>query len=377
MKTALQVISTGGMYGAERVLLELALHLRDMGWQSKVLAIDGAGAWPLVAAASAHGLSAHVLSAPGDSWFAQLRKLRAFLASEAIDCVHSHGYKPSIMLHLLGEPRRRACIATCHSWYSVNWRLKAYEWLDKRAMRAFPRVVAVSSEIQADLLASGVPSSVVSYIPNGLDLEQPHPDARRTVREELGLDQAETLVLRVGRLAVSKGNAVLLEALAAVRTAEPWRLALLGDGEEHDSLQRLAHELGIASKVTFLGFKANVADYLAAADVFAIPSLQEGLPMVLLEAMAAGCPCVVTDVGAIGSVIENGVSGMLVRPGNVQELSAAMQQLCDSHETRARYAAAANSRYRRNFSRAAMGRKYGEHYDALYELGRRSVGRSI
>jgi glycosyltransferase involved in cell wall biosynthesis len=370
MRTALQVISTGGMYGAERVLLELAVFLRDAGWRSKVLVLDGAGAAPLTQAAAAQGIEARLLSEPGDSWLGQARKLQDYFRGERIDIAHSHGYKPSILLHWLGETRRRACIATCHSWYSVHWRLKLYERLDKRAMRRFAHVVAVSNEIEADLLASGVARERVSYVANGLEAQLPHHDARTAIRRELGMAPDHALILRVGRLARSKGNDVLLRALGRGPMPVPWKLALLGDGEEQTALRVLAEQLGIAVNVAFVGFKSNVADYLAAADVFTIPSLQEGLPMVLLEAMAARCPCVVTDVGAIASVIENERSGLVVPPGLDEPLFLALRRLLGAPEERNKLVETARSLYERDFSRQAMGSRYAAVYEQVYRAAR-------
>jgi glycosyltransferase involved in cell wall biosynthesis len=362
MPVALQVISTGGMYGAERVLLELASYLQAQGWDSRVLAIDGAGAVPLVSAARQRGLRAEVLSAQPLSWLQQARALASYVEQQSVDVVHSHGYKPDVLLAAMGQTKRRACIATCHSWYSVNLKLRVFEQLDKLSLRRFAAVIAVSEEIELDILRAGVSRARLQYIPNGLDPVVPAADARAQVRAELGLAATQQLLLRVGRLARSKGNDVLLRAIATLPSELQPTIAFLGDGEEQQALRQLAETLGVLPRVAFLGFRDNVQDYLAASDVFVIPSLQEGLPMVLLEAMAAACPVVATEVGAMGTVMVDREEGLLVPPGDVEALAGALKRMLSEPALAAACGAAARAAFQARFSRDAMGGRYASIY---------------
>lgn len=363
MPRALQVISTGGLYGAERVLLELSRFLNDHGWDSRVLAIDGRGAVPLVAAAERMGMRAELFSAESTGVVAPARRLARYLDEHAIDLVHSHGYKPDILLAMTRQPAKRACLATCHSWYSNTLKLRLYEWLDKRVLRSFRQIVAVSGEIEHSLLAAGLERNRVRVISNGLDLALPGPNARAAIRAALRVPDDGLLLLRIGRLVAPKGNAVLLRALATLERSD-WRLAFVGDGDQQAELQALAQTLGIGDSVMFCGFRDNIADYLAAADVFVSPSLQEGLPMVLLEAMAAGLAVVSTNVGEIPQVITSERDGLLVPPGDVDELCGALERMMRNPAERDRWRSMARDKHAERYSRASMGQAYLPLYDA-------------
>ncbi|MEZ5512889.1 MAG: glycosyltransferase [Steroidobacteraceae bacterium] len=366
MRNALHIVSTSGLYGAERVLLELSQFLKQNSWNAQVLAIDGAGATPLVVAAGRMGIQAESFGRASSGTLGFAKRIAHYLDERSIDIVHSHGYKPNILLAMTGQPRRRVCIATCHSWYSNTLRLRAYEWLDKRALRSFHHVAAVSGEIERRLLAAQVSRSRVTVIKNGLDPEIPSISARRVIREQLGVPPGGLLLLRVGRLVAPKGNAILLHALAELPSAN-WRLAFVGGGEQLAETQQLAHSLGIASVTTFCGFRENVADYLAAADLFVSPSVSEGLPMVLLEAMAAGLPIVSTNVGEIPRVITSEKDGLLVPPGDVQPLRDALNRAMTNSSQRARWGDEARRTYSEGYSRRAMGVAYLKIYDAAMQ----------
>ncbi|MCB1624736.1 MAG: glycosyltransferase, partial [Pseudomonadales bacterium] len=248
MARALQVISTGGMYGAERVLLELSRFLNDNGWDSQILAIDGAGAAPLVAAARRMGMRAELFGERDIGAWSGAKRLASYLEEHSIDLVHSHGYKPDILLAASGQPRRRVCVATCHSWYSDTLKMRAYEWLDKRCLRFFDQVVAVSDEILQDLLGNAVSAMRLSMISNGLDAIQPADQARLVIRRQLEVGPEELLVVRVGRLMATKGNDLLLRALASLNRSD-WRLAFVGAGDQQPVLEALAASLDVAAKV--------------------------------------------------------------------------------------------------------------------------------
>jgi glycosyltransferase involved in cell wall biosynthesis len=367
MKKALQLVSTGGVYGAERVLLEVASYVRSAGWQSHVAAIDGSGADALVSAARARGLEAAKLTTGKDSLMAQARAMARYVDEFGIEIVHSHGYKPSVLMTVMAQTRARVKIATCHGWLRGGAKLRMFEYLEKRALHRFDAVVAVSPQIQATLLQARVPGDRVHLIANGLDAPSANPLARDAVRRELGVPDRCCLVVAIGRLDAAKGNSLLLRAVADLPPGiDEWSLAVVGDGAEREYLPGLAAELGLAGRVSFLGYRLDVADILAAADLFVLPSLMEGLPMVLLEAMAAGRAIVATTVGAIPEVVVDRVQGLLVAPGNVGALASAVGRCLADPVLRATLGHAAAARHRDSFSRAAMGRHYLQLYEALY-----------
>ena len=368
-RVAVQLVSTGGFYGAERALLELATYLRDQGWDSRVVALEGPGAVDLVHHAQARGISAQAF-APGDRMAlpAMIRRLRSTLTGLSRAVVHSHGYKPDILLSALRIPRRLVCMATCHSWYSQTAKMRAAEWLDKRVLRSFDHVIAVSQEILQDLLASGMPASQLSRINNGITPAAEDPlKARSDIRREFSVQPEEKLIVQIGRLAYSKCNHLLIEALAELPAPLRPRVLLVGDGDRRPLLEDLARDRGLRDRVTFCGYRADAARFLAAADALALTSNQEGLPIVILEAMAAGCPIIATAVGAIPQVLADGVSAWIIPPENAAALAQALGHALSDRVAAAARATSAKTEFLRRFSRDAMGRCYLELYERAWQ----------
>jgi len=169
----------------------------------------------------------------------------------------------------------------------------------------------------------------IRYIPNGVDTERFRPDSeiRSRVRKTLGLDNGFVWIA-VGRFDPPKDYNNMLQAFARVLERHPGtRLLIAGDGPLRPSMEFLAGELGIAERVSFLGIRRDIPELMNAADAYVMSSSWEGMPMVLLEAHAAGLPVVATDVGGNGEIVLDGVTGFLVPPGESDSLAQAMMRL--------------------------------------------------
>jgi glycosyltransferase involved in cell wall biosynthesis len=362
-RVAIQFVSTGGFYGAERALLELATFLRDQGWDSRIIAMEGAGAEELQRRAAEQGIACEAYATGGRLGLpAMLRRIKATLSGLSRAVVHSHGYKPDILLAALGVPRRLACLATCHSWYSATAKLAMLERLDKRAVRRFDHVVAVSGEIRRTLLASGMPETKLCTIDNGINV--PSVDAQQIsrIRAEWNLAPGEKVVVQVGRLAKSKRNELLLKAVAGLPPDMGVRIVLVGDGEERAALADHARRLGLDRRVIFTGYRRDAAAILAAADVMAITSDQEGLPIVLLESMAVGCPIIATPVGSIPEILTQD-NAWMVPVGDVAAIVGALKESLTAPTIAHAKARQARSVFLARHSREAMGRRYLDLYE--------------
>jgi len=153
-------------------------------------------------------------------------------------------------------------------------------------------------------------------------------EVRLAVRKTLGIGTEENLLVFVGRLDSHKGLDVLLEALCRLRQAAPHcRCLVVGDGPMRGELSAFAAETGLSSKVMFVGFQDDVRPYLAAADIFVLPSRTEGLPFTLLEAMSSGLACIATDVGGVREVVSDGEDGLIVPPESPTALGEAIHRL--------------------------------------------------
>jgi len=196
-------------------------------------------------------------------------------------------------------------------------------------------------------------------IQNGIEPLTKRSKPRATVRKEIGLSADSLMLLTVGRLTIQKGHAVLLEAIAQLAPAYPRaQFAFAGDGPLRPSLQIQADRLGIGNRVHFLGVQEDVASLLFASDVFVQPSLWEGLSLALLEALFAGVPVVATRVEGVVDVVEDEKSALLVAPGEVDPLAAALVRVIDDRGLRTRIARAGQDRAEKNFGIDKMCRAY-------------------
>jgi glycosyltransferase involved in cell wall biosynthesis len=183
-----------------------------------------------------------------------------------------------------------------------------------------------------------------------------------TPRAELTNDPAAPLVLTVARLDAQKGIPVLLDAVASVPDAA---FVVAGDGPDRAALEARAVSLGLADRVRFLGHRRDVASLLAAADVLVLPSLYEGLPLSVLEAMIAGVPVIATAVGGTDEVVRDGETGTLVPPGDASALAAAIRRVLGDRERSSRLADAARALVAREHSVEAMVASVSRLYETL------------
>jgi glycosyltransferase involved in cell wall biosynthesis len=244
---------------------------------------------------------------------------------------------------------------------SRDWLMRLTNWMDHCC-------TTNSREVANSLRKRGLSSSrKLRVIPNGVDvaaLSAPAGEGFR-VRRELGIPPTEFLWLAVGRLLPQKDYATLLAAFQPLATA-PARLLIAGRGPLLDELQQQAQRLGIASQVSFLGVRQDIAALLAAADGFVLSSAWEGMPNVVMEALAAATPVVATQVGGVSELVETG-SGFLAEPRNPAALSKAMRQLMAlSVEQRQQMGLSGRDHVAAHYSLGAMADRWMALYGQLF-----------
>jgi glycosyltransferase involved in cell wall biosynthesis len=364
---AAQIISTAGLYGAERVLLDLAIELRDSGWRSDIAILPSPGAATLTEAARDQGLRAFVL--PSASMWCRdlLACISASTGLPAPSVVHGHGYRADVLLAWSANPDGARRIATCHNWIGSNAKMRFYRWLDKQALRRLDHAAAVSPDLLAEIRRAGVRESRSSLVLNGIDLTTPRAENVERVRADLSKGPDIRIILSIARLDHIKGTHVLVDALARLVDGPPWTLVVVGDGEERGHLEAQVRRAGLAGRVAFVGFRDrdDVAAFHAIADVSVVSSLDEGLPLVVLEAMGWGVPVVSTAVGAIPLVIDSGRNGLLVPPEDPAALAAAVEVVLRDPQSARERAAAARRDFDLRFRRSAMGARYLELYSRV------------
>jgi glycosyltransferase involved in cell wall biosynthesis len=288
------------------------------------------------------------------------------------DIVHTHTAKAGFLGRqaALAVRPRPAIVHTYHGHVLEGYfgpaKARLYLELERALARVSDRLLGVSQATVDDLVRLGVaPPERFRVLPLGLDLDPlaaPDEALRAASRGELGVGDGEVLLIFVGRIVPIKRLDRLLRAVAQARESEPrLRLAVVGDGDERPQLERQVAELGIAADVFFLGYRRELRPVFAAADVAVLSSDNEGTPVSLIEAAAAGLPAVATDVGGVREVVTE-ETGILVPRDDVAALASAMAELAADAPRRESCGRAARQR--------ALGR-YGaerllEDIDALY-----------
>ena len=319
-----QLIESDGPGGAERLLAELAgdlvrggcaciafLPARGEGWLGRELERAGVT------------VEHFRLERPLSPRCA--RELAAAFARHRVSLAHSHEFSMGVYGAWAARRAGIPHVLTMHGSRYYAGRLRRRVAL-RLAVAASGACVAVSGpladHLRRDLLLG---HGRVTVIPNGVPRVA---GTRGTLRTELGLGPRDRLILAVGNLYPVKGHLYLIEALAALRRRHPEaHVAIAGRGDEGRSLAALAAARGLGDRVHLLGLRDDVPGLLAAADVFAMPSLSEGLPMALLEAMFAALPIVASDVGEIRTALAGGAAGVLVPPGDVPALAGALARV--------------------------------------------------
>ncbi|MBM2844312.1 MAG: hypothetical protein HW404_2149, partial [Anaerolineales bacterium] len=285
----MQVVHSLKQGGSERLAFDLARSFDPSKVRSTLCAIDFGG--PLEAPLRNDGIPFHIMGRrPGFDWRLIGRLYRLF-RSQRVNLVQTHHLTQLIYGAVGARLAGASLVHVEHEYFSL---MRPKE--QRRLRRLAPlchRVVAVGEETARFIVSQiGVPSSKVTVIPNGVDVQRYAPVARLQ-RQTLGLPADGRLIGHVGRLEPEKDQAALLHAFRAVMDAHrDTRLVIIGDGSLRHSLEDLLRSLGCGDRVTLLGARDDVSDLLPHFDLFILPSLSEGLPLAVIEAMACAIPVI-------------------------------------------------------------------------------------
>ncbi|MBN9737924.1 glycosyltransferase family 1 protein [Pseudonocardia sp. P1] len=306
--------------GVAAVVAQLCVSQREQGWEPRVACPDG----PLAARMTGAGIAVGTWCAgrsPGPATLAETRALAGLIRAHDPDVVHLHSSKAGLAGRLALRGRRPTLFQP-HAWSfaAVNGTAgsAARRW-ERFGARWTHRLLCVSDDELAAGRAAGVAGPAVT-VPNGVDTDRFRPSSRAAARAALGLPADARIVLCLGRTAEQKGQDLLLHAWPSVRSRHPdARLVLVGDGP-----RRAAWQSGCSDPtVLWRDTAGDPAPWYAAADVVALPSRWEGMPLVALEAMSAGRPVVGFDVAGLREAVGPD-AGEVVAPGDVGALAAAL-----------------------------------------------------
>lgn len=267
---------------------------------------------------------------------AAIRAIRGVIRSERPEVLHTHAAKAGatgrLAALLSGAGRPPVRVHTFHghvlSGYFGSRQERAFTLVERWLARTTSGLVAVSPEVRDDLVALGVaPTDRFEVIRYGFEFPEPAGDAERLGSFVVGY---------AGRLTTIKRPLDLVRALrGAVERGADATLVVVGDGEDRQAAEQLAAELGVAERCRFVGYQQDMAKWYAGFDVFCLASANEGTPVAAIEALAAGVPVVATRVGGTPAVVDDGETGFLVEPGDVDALAERLARLAGDGELRA------------------------------------------
>jgi len=335
-----------GWGGVERWFMDVALGLRARG--HRVLSVGRPESLWARRCLEA-GIPTRTTEMRGDLPLGEARAVAYWAREERVDVICTKLHKgiriSGLAAKFLGRVPVVAFMGLVEVKRGLRYRLTYSLFLD--------RILTLTPRMKQGILAvGGVAGERIGVVPSGVDTAAYEVPAalREEVRRSLGAAPGEPLVVAMGRLHEQKRMDLLLDAFAAALPKVPSaRLSIAGVGSLREDLEARARSLGIAARVSFPGFRADIAPVLAAGDLFALSSDDEGLPYVVLEAMAAGRPVAATDVGSVGDLVVDGVTGRLVPRGAAPALAEALASLLADGAARERMGAAGRERARAAF----------------------------
>ena len=360
------MIESDGPGGAEHVVLELAEELRRRHYEVCPVGPHRGSGW-LAEQFLRRGFSPEV--------FVLQRSIDPFcvvdlarkLKKRGVTAIHSHEFTMAVYGTATARRLRVPHVITMHGGlnYRDRWRRRvALRWAMKRSIG-----VAVSGSAARELERTlRLPPNSVPVVLNGISY---HPGDRDRGRRNLGLESPIPLILAVGNLYPVKGHIFLLQGLAALqrrRPELPWACVIAGRGDQQDILNRFIQDEGLGARVRLLGFREDVPDLLAAADIYTMPSLSEGMPLALMEAMFAEKAIVASAVGGIPEVVHEGRDAVLVPAKDGSALGEAIERLLSLPALRKALGEAAAARARARYHVGGMVAAYEPMYEGVRTL---------
>jgi len=367
-----QLVDSLDCGGAEQVAASLAVQQSRQGHSVRVVCLRDLGPLPVdIDALRSANVEIVTLEKPPGFHFGTLRRLKRYLQENRIDVLHTHNH----LVHHYGAVAgrwagTRVVLNTLHGTATLRMSrgAKVLFWLSCLISN---KIVSVSTQVHgAFRKAYLLPGKKLGVIDNGIDLSRFLAIPPRAHGEI-------TTFGNVARLDPVKDHANLLRAFSILRKRNPHvRLRILGDGELRADLEQLAQSLSIADDVRFEGFSLDTAGFLGKIDIYVISSLNEGLPLTLLEAMAAGIPIVATAVGAIPDVLGEAQCGWLCAPADPEGLAAAMDKAFAAPDL-AGVGDRGRSVVRERYSVERMARDYAALYATLLTGGMENPSKSV
>ncbi len=360
-----------GFAGGETQVLGLTIALAGNGHRAELICDPAGRLWERAVAA---GIRCHPLRIRNAVDLAAGVRLRAILKRERYDVVHFHTSRAHSMAPF-ARGFARALVVTRRMDYRPNRLFAPYLY-----NRSVDGVIAISGGVADSLAAAGVKREHITVVPSGVDCEHfrpPTSQERSDARSEFKIADGEFVVSAIGALEPRKGHIYLIRAIGALAATDKCaevKCLIAGQGSINAMLKRETWQVKSAERIKLLGRIDDPRRLLWASDVFAMPSLTEGLGVAALEAMASALPLIASGVGGLREVVEHERTGVIVPPANPEAIASAIARLADSSELRAQIGAAARARVVENYSMEKMAARTLALYRAWMEKPREERG---
>lgn len=369
--TVCQIVHSLEVGGTEVLVAQFARHLRS-DFRMVIACLDRLG--PLGEQLRREGFDVKVIGRDSGIDWKCGRRLSKFLKSEHVDLIHAHQYTPFFQgLVSRFFYRRPPILFTEHGRHHPDVPSPKRALANRLLMQSRDRVVAVGESVKQALIDNeNIPADRIHTVYNGVDLSpyktvaDDHQDVRSFMRKELQLAPDAFVVAQVARLNRLKDHSTAIRTMSRLKSSGvDAKLLIVGNGEERPAIESLIRELDLESHVRMLGTRNDIPRVLSAADAFLLTSISEGIPLTLIEAMAAGLPIVSTNVGGVAEVVLNNTIGLLANAGDDETLATHLQRLKTESALRKTFGEAGRARAFAKFSEAHMHDAYREIYQEM------------
>jgi len=358
--------ATGHGGGPERTILNAPRYLGPLGYTSTCVYLHHRnGDQFLRERAAAAGADFISVVDHGPLDVSLPRKIGSICRSTNATILHSHDYKTDVLGLMVRRLVPVKLVATVHGWGVQNWKTPLYHRLDKLSLRQFDAVICVSKDLYEECLRCGIHASRCHQIDNGVDTKifqrtLPGNEAKR----RLGVPRDCMLLGALGRLSPEKGFDLLIAAVdRLIGQGRDVSLWIAGEGPQRAKLREQIDRLGHGERIRLVGHLDDVTGLLGALDGYVLSSLREGLPMVVLEAMAMEVPVVATRTAGVPTLIRDGENGLLVDSGSVDELVTGITRLLDNPAEATQLAQAGRTTIEQSYSFEQRMKRVAEVYE--------------